>query len=95
MFGGMMKSDDVCPALRETADSAYAEIYGIIDDGRKSGAFGGDSTDSIVISAWSAVHGLTMLILGSGKISPSSEQQTHALAQSVCETILTGLRTRD
>jgi AcrR family transcriptional regulator len=95
MFGGMMKSEDVSPSLRDSADSAYAEIWQIIDAGRRSGAFGGVDTDSVVISAWSAVHGLTMLILGTGKISPSGRDQIRALAETVCETILLGLRTRD
>ena len=95
MFGGMMKSDNVSTTLRESADSAYAEIWKIIDAGRRSGAFGGPDTDSVVISAWSAVHGLTMLILGSGKISPSGREQIRALAETVCETILLGLRTRN
>jgi AcrR family transcriptional regulator len=95
MFGGMMKSEDVSPSLRESADSAYAEIWEIIDAGRRSGAFGGADTDSVVICAWSAVHGLTMLILGTGKISPSGRDQIRALAETVCETILLGLRSRD
>jgi AcrR family transcriptional regulator len=95
MFGGMMKSDSVSASLRESADSAYAEIHKIIDGGRSAGAFGGEDTDSVVISAWSVVHGLTMLILGSGKLSPTTREQTHALARTVCETILTGLQARD
>lgn len=95
MFSGMMKSDSVSTSLRDSADSAYAEIYRIIDDGRAAGAFGGEDTDSVVISAWSVVHGLTMLILGSGKLSPTTREQTHALARTVCETILEGLQARN
>ena len=95
MFGGMMKSDRVSASLQESADAAYAEIYKIIDDGRRTGAFCGEDTDSVVISAWSVVHGLTMLILGSGKLSPTSREQTHALGRTVCETILRGLQARN
>lgn len=92
MFGGMMKSDQIDEALHETAEAAYSEIYGIIDCGRSNGVFGGRSTDELVLSCWSAVHGLTMLILGSGKLSPACDAEIRALAESVCDTILGGIQ---
>ena len=95
MYGGMMKSEDVPEALRACAEDAYAGIFRIIDEGRRAGVFGGDDTDSVVISAWAVVHGLTMLILGSGKVNPDGPEQVRALALRVCDTILDGIRARD
>jgi AcrR family transcriptional regulator len=92
MFGGMMKSDQIDEVLHQSAEAAYNEIYGIIDCGRNDGIFGGQSTDEVVLSCWSAVHGLTMLILGSGKLSPAGETEIRALAESVCDTILNGIQ---
>lgn len=94
MFGGMMKADDLDPDLHAHAEAAYSEIFRIIDAGRQSGLFGGIDTDSVVLSAWSTVHGLTMLILGSGRLKPSGPDEIRALAGLVCETILSGIRVR-
>lgn len=92
MFGGLMKSDQVSQSLHAAAEAAYSEIYRIIDSGRKDRVFGGRSTDEIVLSCWSAVHGLTMLILGSGRLSPAGDAEIRALAESVCDTMLSGIR---
>ena len=94
MFGGLMTSEDIDEDLHASAEAAYEEIYRIIDDGRKGGIFGGRDTDSVVLSAWSAVHGLTMLILGSGRLTPEGPADVTALAEMVGETILYGIRTR-
>ena len=94
MFGGMMKADDLDPDLHAQAEAAYSEIFRIIDEGRRVGLFGGRDTDSVVLAAWSAVHGLTMLILGSGKVMPSGPDEIDALAELVCDTILSGIRMR-
>ena len=94
MFGGMMKAADLDPDLHAHAEAAYGEIFRIIDEGRGAGLFGGEDTDSVVLSAWSTVHGLTMLILGSGRLTPSGPAEIRALAALVCETILAGIRVR-
>ena len=94
MFGGMMKAADTPQVLHDCAEHAYAGIYSIIDDGRRAAVFGGEDTDSVVISAWSAVHGLTMLVLGSGKLNPNGPDEVRQLATRLCETILTGIRSR-
>lgn len=91
MFGGMMKSDDIDEELHETAEAAYGEIYEIIDAGRLAGIFTGASTETVVLSCWAAVHGLTMLILGTRKLSPTSKKEIRSLAAAVCDTILAGI----
>ena len=94
MFGGMMKSDDIDETLHETAEAAYAEIYQIIDEGRQSCVFAGPSTEAVVLSCWASVHGLTMLILGTRKLSPQTKEEIRSLAALVCDTILAGIAAR-
>jgi AcrR family transcriptional regulator len=94
MFGGMMKSDTIDEDLHQSAEAAYEEIYRIIDEGRSTGVFGGRDTDSVVLSAWSAVHGLTMLILGSGKLTPENPRDVRGLADIIGDTVLSGIRSR-
>lgn len=95
MFGGMMKSEDIDEDLHETAEAAYEEIRRIIDEGREVGIFVGPDTDTVVLSCWAAVHGLTMLILGSGRLTPQGESEIQTLAESVCDTILCGIQAPD
>lgn len=95
MYGGMMKSDTVPEDLHEAAESAYEAIYQVMDEGRKTGIFGGTDTDSMVVSAWSLVHGLTMLLLGSGKLNPAGPEEVRALVSTVCKTALYGIYGRE
>jgi hypothetical protein len=92
MFGGLMKAEHVDEGLHASAEAAYDEIYSIIDGGRRDGIFVGSNTDEVVLSCWAAVHGLTMLILGSGKLTPTGPTEIRALARSVCDTILSGIQ---
>ena len=48
----------------------------------------------MVLSAWSTVHGLTMLILNSGKVRAETPEQIAALSERVCDTLLSGLKAR-
>ncbi len=94
MFSGMMKSEHIDAELHASAEAAYEQIYRIIDDGRSCAVFAGSTTDEIVLTCWAAVHGLTMLILGSGKLSPAGDREIRGLANSVCDTILSGIQVK-
>jgi AcrR family transcriptional regulator len=94
MLGGMMKEDPLCTCLHAAAEDAFGWIFRIIDGGRAAGVFGGPDTHSVVISAWSAVHGLAMLILNSGKLHARGPAEVRHLAEVVCETIADGIRAR-
>jgi hypothetical protein len=94
MYGGMMKSDTVPEDLHAAAESAYEAIYQVMDEGRRTGIFRGMDTDSMVVSAWSLVHGLTMLLLGSGKLDPSDPDEVRELVTTVCKTVLFGIYDR-
>jgi AcrR family transcriptional regulator len=92
MFGGMMKEVPVDGPLYATAEETYATLYRIIDNGRRSGVFGGSDTESLVLAAWSLVHGLTMLILGTQKVNPSTPEELDGITNSVMENFLDGIR---
>jgi AcrR family transcriptional regulator len=92
MFGGMMKGVSEDSALYAAAEDTYNTLYRIIDTGRARGVFGGSDTETVVLAAWSGVHGLAMLILGTQKINPATPAELDAITGSVLETFLCGLR---
>ncbi|MGI9263794.1 MAG: TetR/AcrR family transcriptional regulator [Gammaproteobacteria bacterium] len=91
MYGGMMKSDNIPEDLHDSAEACYQAMYEVIDEGRETGIFRGLDTDSMVVSGWSAVHGLTMLLLGSGKLDPTGPEQVQQLVSTVCKSVLFGI----
>ena len=91
MYGGMMKSASIPDDLYESAESAYQAIYQVMDEGRRLNIFAGDDTDTMVVSAWSLVHGLTMLLLGSSKLDPAGPDDVKELVHTICRTILYGI----
>lgn len=94
MFGGMMKDVPEDGHLYAAAEESYAAIYRIIDTGRARGVFGGSDTDTVVLTAWALVHGLTMLILGTQKVNPATPAELDELTLSVTEHLLQGIRAR-
>ena len=92
MFGGMMKEVSEDSALYAAAEDTYETLYRIIDTGRARKVFGGSDTETVVLAAWSLVHGLAMLILGTQKINPATPEELDEITRSVLETFLTGLR---
>ena len=92
MFGGMMKEVSEDSALYAAAEDTYNTLYRIIDTGRARGVFGGSDTETVVLAAWSLVHGLAMLILGTQKINPTTPAELDALTGSILDTFLSGLR---
>ena len=94
MFGGLMKDPEISEALESAAERAFEGIRRIVDEGRQCGAFAGGSTESLVTTAWATVHGLTMLVLGSGKVTVADEDELDALTERICDTILDGIRAR-
>ncbi len=92
MFGGMMKDVPEDGPLYAAAEESYAALYRIIDTGRVRGVFGGTDTETMVLAAWSLVHGLTMLILGTQKINPTTPRSTGRADQQRNGDRLSGLR---
>lgn len=91
IFGGLMKDAAQDGPLYAAGEQSYATIFRIIDNGRSRGVFGGRDTESVVLAAWSLVHGLAMLILGTQKVDPRTPEELTAMIDSVVDTLLNGI----
>ncbi len=92
---GAMAGAPLSALMAEAAASAKAVLVGVIERGIREGRFAAadDSPaerDRLVLSAWSLVHGLTMLLidgLAGGDLPPS-------VPELVARTLLDGVRKR-
>jgi AcrR family transcriptional regulator len=95
MFGSALMSVDKGrpEVVTVAADRARGVLADIIDRGARSGVFVVDpekqqELDGAVLSAWSAVHGLTMLVLD-GRVGPPLKIER--IAERLTHTICYGL----
>ncbi len=93
MFGGILPCDDTYPALRASGDAAFDGLKQIIEDGQASGAFKTGDIELLALTAWSAIHGLSLLLV-SGNLPEilSSMIDNRALTSAVTTTMLEGLK---
>lgn len=92
MFGGILPCDDTYPELRETGDSAFAALKTIIEDGQSLGVFKKGDVELLALTAWSAIHGLSLLLIsGSMDRTISAPVAAHDLTTAVTTTLLEGL----
>lgn len=64
MFGGILPCDDTYPELRASGDSAFEGLLSIIIEGQALGVFKPGDIKMMALTAWSGIHGLSMLIIG-------------------------------
>ena len=64
MFGGILPCDDTYPELRASGDLAFEGLKIIIREGQALGVFKQGDEELLALSAWSAIHGLTLLLIG-------------------------------
>ena len=102
MFGLALATEagGLPPAMAESADASKAVLAEVIRRGAQSGEFAVSAADPValelaILSAWSLVHGLTMLAIdglaGKAGALPSGAQN---LAEHTARTFLAGLRQR-
>ena len=97
MFGPeLLQPHGVRPAPTEAADAvAKLVLHEVIAHGAESGQFAlpasGDSVGMAALAAWSAVHGLAMLIIDNKTSHPGQHKK---LAQGVIAHLVQGLRWR-
>jgi AcrR family transcriptional regulator len=97
VFGPTLAASGERPAvIREAGDQTRSVLEQIIERGTKSGAFAISPDDRhglaiAVITAWSAMHGLTTLVIDSLALPPIPIDQ---LAEGVAKTVLDGLKPR-
>jgi AcrR family transcriptional regulator len=63
MFGAELADRERYPALLQAADATFAALTGALERGQATGEVRRGTVRGQAISAWSLVHGLTMLLL--------------------------------
>jgi AcrR family transcriptional regulator len=94
MFGGMLPCDDTYPELRSSGDAAFDGLKTVIEEGQLSGVFKQGEVETLALAAWSAIHGLALLLIG-GNLPEilSITVETRQVTDAVVTTILEGLKT--
>jgi len=93
MFGGVLPCDDTYPELREAGDKAFAALKKIIEEGQIQGAFKAGDTDFIALSAWSGIHGLSLLFMsGSINEAVATPIEGHTLTTAIIAMLLDGIK---
>lgn len=93
MFSGILPCDDTYPDLRVSGDAAFDGLKLMIEEGQNLGVFKQGDIDLLALAAWSAIHGLTMLLV-SGNLSDilGIAIELRPLTSSVTSTLLEGLK---
>lgn len=89
MFGGILD----CPEeLSEAGNSSFQGLVKIIENGQKAGIYKDMDSQILTLSAWSTVHGISMLInAGLLKDSVKNEDEIRELAGLICTNLLQGI----
>ncbi len=93
MFGNVLPCDDTYPNLRKSGDFAFDSLKIIIQEGQAQGVFKAVDVELMALTAWSSIHGLSMLFAGEhveAVVSLPAEMQN--LTTAVMTTMLEGLR---
>jgi AcrR family transcriptional regulator len=93
MFSGILPCDDTYPDLRASGDMAFDGLKIIIEEGQARGVFKQGDVELLALSAWSGIHGLTLLLIG-GNLQDilSMTVDTGSLVTAVTTTMLEGLK---
>jgi len=93
MFGGVLPCDDTYPELRASGDAAFNGLKTIIEEGQVSGVFKQGDIELLALSAWSGIHGLTLLLIG-GNLPEilTMTVDTGPLTNAITTNMLNGLK---
>jgi len=93
MFGGILPCDDTYPELRASGDLAFEGLKIIIREGQARGVFRQGDVEMLALSAWSGIHGLTLLLIG-GNLPDilSINVDIRPITTAITTTMLEGLR---
>jgi len=64
MFSGILPCDDTYPELKASGESAFNGLKTIIEEGQAQGVFREGDIEMLALTAWSGIHGLTLLAIG-------------------------------
>ena len=63
MFGGILPCDETYPELNEASGKAFDGLKMMIEQGQSSGVFKQGDVELMALTAWSCMHGLSMLLI--------------------------------
>ncbi len=92
MYSGILPCDDTYPALKASGDTAFDGLKMIIEEGQIKGVFRKGDIELLALTAWSGIHGLTLLLI-SGVLPEilSMPVDIRPLTSAVTATMLEGL----
>lgn len=93
MFSDILPCDDTYPELKASGDAAFDGLKTIIEEGQERGVFKQGEIELLALSAWSGIHGLSLLAIG-GNLPDilSIDFDTRTLISAVTTTMLEGLK---
>jgi AcrR family transcriptional regulator len=92
MFGPSFASRTNYPALLQASNSMFDSFVNAISESQKNGTVRAGSNRVHALSFWSALHGLSVLIVGGQLGSSDGPQMTERRARQITRTLLDGLR---
>jgi AcrR family transcriptional regulator len=95
MFGGMLDPDCFPQDFVEIATNAFAGLVVILEGGQKAGVFVPGDPELLALSAWSLVHGFSMLFTGKQlRVETFDDPQMDVMREGVLRSIQLGLAVR-
>ena len=93
MYSGLLPCDDTYPDLKASGDTAFDGLKMVIEEGQSCGVFKKGDIELLALSAWSVIHGLTLLLI-SGTLPEilSIPVDIRKLTSAVTLTTLEGLK---
>jgi len=93
MFSGILPCDDTYPDLSASGDAAFNGLKMIIEKGQALGVFKAGDLELLALSAWSGIHGLTLLLI-SGSLPDilTMSVDIRPLTSAITTTMLEGLK---
>jgi AcrR family transcriptional regulator len=93
MFAGVLPCDDTYPELKASGESAFNGLKTIIEEGQAQGVFRKGDIEMLALTAWSGIHGLTLLAIG-GNLPDilSIPVDLRAMTSALTTTMLEGLK---
>ncbi len=93
MHAGIIPCDNTYPELKASGDAAFNGLKTIIEEGQAQGVFREGDIEMLALTAWSGIHGLSMLAIG-GNLPDilSTPVDNRAITDAVTANMLTGLK---
>ena len=93
MHAGIIPCDNTYPELKASGDAAFNGLKTIIEEGQAQGVFRKGDIEMLALTAWSGIHGLSMLAIG-GNLPDilSMPVDNRAITSAVTANMLTGLK---